>query len=211
MRLRYNTTGAGDRSTLSLGALQIREGSEQLTLRGRRLERGVDYSISYELGQVTFLNADALFGTGAAEVSVKFEEQELFAVAPTSIFGLSTRYSLGDHGEINLLGMYQREQSAFNRPPLGFEASANLIGGINTELHFKPGGVSRFLSRLTTKPAVAPSLLDLNAEFALTKPDQNRSGQAYIEEFEAEAGIPLSLVENAWEYGSQPQQPNGVE
>ena len=34
VRLRYNSTGAGDRSTLNLGALQIREGSEQLCWAG---------------------------------------------------------------------------------------------------------------------------------------------------------------------------------
>jgi hypothetical protein len=211
VRLQYNVTGAGDRSTLSLGALQIRENSEQLSLGGRRLERGTDYTISYELGQVTFLNPDALFGTGSGQITARFEEQGLFAVAPTTILGLATSYSLGEVGVVNLIGMYQREQSAFNRPPLGFEASANLIGGINTALHFKPSGLSRVLSRLTTKPAIAPSLLDVNAEFAFTKPDQNRSGQAYMEEFEAEAGIPLSLRENTWEFGSQPQQADGVE
>ena len=210
-RLRYNSSGAGDRSTLSLGALQIREGSEQLLLGGRRLERGVDYSISYDLGQVTFLNPDALFGSAAGQVTARFEEQGLFAVAPTTILGLSTRYSLGGVGDINLIGMYQREQSAFNRPPLGFEASANLIGGITTALHFKPSAVSRLLSSLTTRPAVAPSLLDFNAEFAFTKPDQNRSGQAYIEEFEADAGVTLPLRETAWQFGSLPQQADGVE
>jgi hypothetical protein len=211
LRLRYNSTGAGDRSSLSLGALQIRDGSEQLSLGGRRLERGTDYTISYETGQVTFVNPDALFGTTSAQITARFEEQGIFAIAPTTILGLATTYSLGEVGAVNLIGMYQREQSAFNRPPLGFEASANLIGGINTALHFKPGGVSRFLSRLTSKPATAPSLLDVNAEFAFTKPDQNRSGQAYVEEFEAEAGLPLSLQENVWEFSSQPQQANGVE
>jgi hypothetical protein len=210
VRLRYNSTGAGDRSTLSLGALQIREESEQLLLGGRRLERGVDYTISYDLGQVTFLNPDALFGSGAGQITARFEEQGLFAVAPTTILGLSTRYLLGDVGAINLIGMYQREQSAFNRPPLGFEASANLVGGINTELRFKPAGLSRLLSRLTSAPATAPSQIDLNAEFAFTKPDQNRSGQAYLEEFEAEAGIPVSLRETAWGFGSRPQQADGV-
>jgi hypothetical protein len=211
LRMRYNSSGAGDRSTLSLGALQIRDGSEQLMLGGRRLERGVDYSISYDLGQVTFLNPEALFGSGEGQITARFEEQGLFAIAPTTILGMSTRYNLGTVGDINLIGMYQREQSAFNRPPLGFEASANLIGGINTALHFKPSGLSRLLSGLTTRPAVAPSLLDVNAEFAFTKPDPNRSGQAYIEEFEADAGIPVSLRETAWQFGSQPQQPDGVE
>ena len=150
-------------------------------------------------------------GAGTGQITARFEEQGIFAVAPTTILGLATTYSLGEIGAVNLIGMYQREQSAFNRPPLGFEASANLIGGVNTALHFKPSGVSRFLSQLTSKPAVAPSLLDVNAEFAFTKPDQNRSGQAYLEEFEAEAGVPLSLQENVWEFGSQPQQADGVE
>ncbi len=211
IRLRYNSSGAGDRSTLSLGALQIKDGSEQLSLGGRRLERGVDYTISYDLGQVTFLNPEALFGPGTSQISARFEEQGLFAVAPTTILGLATTYSLGETGNINLIGMYQREQSAFNRPPLGFEASANLIGGVTTALHFKPTGVSRFLSKLTSKPAVAPSLLDVNAEVALTKPDPNRSGQAYLEEFEADAGVPVSLRETAWGFGSQPQQADGLE
>src|SRR4051812_5819168 len=211
IRLRYNSSGGGDRSTLSLGALQIKDGSEQLSLAGRRLERGVDYTISYDLGQVTFLNPDALFGNNTAQVTARFEEQGLFAVAPTTILGLATTYNLGETGNINLIGMYQREQSAFNRPPLGFEASANLVGGVTTALHFKPTGVTRLLNGLTSKPAVAPSLFDINAEVAMTKPDPNRSGQAYLEEFEADAGLPINLRENVWEFGSQPQVPDGLE
>ena len=82
---------------------------------------------------------------------------------------MATRYSLGERGAINLIGMYQREQSAFNRPPLGFEASANLIGGVNTELHFKPTWLTGALNKLVTKRTTAPSLLDVNAELAFTQ------------------------------------------
>jgi hypothetical protein len=211
MRLHYNATGTGDRSNLNLGAFQIRDGSEQLSLSGRRLERGVDYSISYESGQVTFLNPEALFGNRSGQVTARFEEQGIFAIAPTTILGLATSYAIGDVGALHLIGIYQREQSAFNRPPLGFEATANLIGGARTELHFKPGAINRLLGGLTTRPVTAPSLLDINGEFAFTKPDANRSGQAYIEEFEADAGVPLSLRETAWEFGSRPQSPGGLE
>ena len=172
---------------------------------GRKLVRGLDYSISYDLGQVTFLNPDALFGQGSAQVTARFEERGLFAVAPTNILGLSTRYSLGDLGAINLIGMYQKEQSAFTRPALGFEAAANLIGGVNTELHFKPTGVTGLLNKLVTKRSTAPSLFDVNAELAFTKPDPNRSGEAYLEEFETEAGLDVSLRGSSWEFGSRPQ------
>ena len=85
-------------------------------MRGRRLERDVDYTISYDVGQVTFIDPDLLFGHGTAQVTARFEERGLFAVAPTTILGMSTRYSLGERGAINLIGLYQREQSAFNRP-----------------------------------------------------------------------------------------------
>ncbi|MBA3556610.1 MAG: hypothetical protein H0W29_17910, partial [Gemmatimonadales bacterium] len=211
LRLQYDAAGGGDRSTLNLNALQVREESEQLYVGGRRLEKGVDYNISYDLGQVTFVNPDALFGQGSAQVTARFEERGIFAVAPTTILGMSTRYSLGDMGAVNLIGMYQREQSAFTRPALGFEATANLIGGVNTELHFKPQAISRLLNSLTSSPATAPSLLDVNAEFAFTSPDPNRSGEAYLEEFESEAGLQVPLREAEWEFGSAPQTAAGLE
>jgi hypothetical protein len=170
----------------------------------------VDYTLTYDVGQVTFLNPDALFGSQPTQVTARFEEQGVFAIAPTSILGLSTTYSLGERGEINLIGMYQREQSAFNRPQLGLEASANLVAGVNTDLRFKPQAITRLLNKLTSTPTTAPSALDLSGEFAVTHPDPNRSGQAYLEEFEGDAGLPVSLRESAWEFGSRPQSGDGL-
>ena len=210
MRLRYNSAGAGDRSTLSLNALQIREGSERISVGGRVLERGVDYSISYETGEVTFLNPDQLFGTSQQTVTARFEERGVFAIAPTSIYGVSGRYDLGRRGVVNVMTLYQREQSAYNRPQLGFEASANLIAGANTELHFRPTGVSRFLNSILPSRSAAESFLDLNAEVAFSRPDPNRTGEAYLEEFEGESGIAVALRESAWEFGSIPSSGDGL-
>jgi len=211
VRLRYDASGGGDRSTLNLNALQIREGSEQLYVGGRKLVRDVDYRISYEVGQVTFIDPDLLFGQGTAQVTARFEERGIFAVAPTTILGMSTRYALGERSSINLIGLYQREQSAFNRPALGFEATANLIGGVNTQLQFRPQAVTSFLNSLTSSPSTAPSVLDVNAEFAFSKPDPNRSGEAYLEEFESESGLQVPTREAQWEFGSAPESPAGLE
>ncbi len=210
-RLRYNASSSGDRSTLDLGALQIREKSEVLYLNGRRLDRGIDYNVDYGLGQVTFLSPQSLFGEGGATIQARFEERGIFVVAPTQIYGLATRYSLGDVGGVNLMGIYQVEQSAFNRPALGFEASAHMVGGISTDLKFRPQAVTRFLNGLTSSPAVAPSQLTVNAEVALTRPDPNRSGQAYLEEFEGDPGLPLSMRESSWSLSSRPQYTDGID
>ena len=211
LRLRYDAIGGTDRSTLSLDALQIKEGSEQLVLDGRLLQRGIDYSIDYGTGLVTFTSPDALFGSGTSQVTARFEQQDLFAVAPTTILGLSSSYSLGDVGAINFIGVFQREATAYNRPQLGFEATANLIAGVNTALRFRPNGLTRFLNRITSAPAVAPSALDINAELAMSRPDPNRSGAAYLEEFEADLGTPISLGALAWEFGSRPQRTDGLD
>lgn len=211
LRLRYDAVGGSDRSMLSLDALQVKDGSEQLIVDGRVLSRGTDYSIDYGTGLVTFTNPDLLFGSGVSQVVARFEQQDLFAVAPTTILGLTSSYSLGSVGAINFVGVFQREATAYNRPQLGFEAKANLIAGVNTALRFQPSGVTRFLDRLTSAPAVAPSLLDINAELAMSRPDPNRSGAAYLEEFEADLGVPVSLGALAWEYSSRPQRTDGLD
>ncbi len=209
--LEYLAAGAGDRTTLNLNALQLVEGSEQLFLGGRRLERGVDYSISYELGQVTFLNPDGLFGQGSATVTARFEERGAFAVAPQTIYGLAGRYSLGRVGWVDLVGMYQSEQTVFNRPTIGFEPTSNLVAGVSTRLTFQPSAVTRLLNGLTSTPATAPSRLDINAELAFSRPDPNRVGVAYLDDFEADAGFQVSLRETVWGFGSVPQAPDGLE
>ena len=211
LRLEYLASGGGDRSSLALNALQIREGTEQIFVDGRRLVRGIDYSIAYETGAVSFLDPDALFGTRAATVTARFEQRGFFAVAPTSIVGLTARYNLGDIGGINLVGLYQSEATAFNRPPLGFEPTASLIGGIATDLRFDLPGVSRFFDGLVKGPRMARTSLAIDAELAFSRPDPNRSGEAYLEEFENDESIPLALRENAWQFGSRPQSALGAE
>lgn len=210
-RLQYATTSAGEVSSLDLGALQIREGSEQLLFNGRRLEKGTDYTINYDLGKVTFSNPRLLFGEGGGQVQARFEERGIFAVAPTQIYGLAARYLLGDVGGVNLIGVYQVEGSAFNRPQLGFESSAHLMGGVTTDLRFRPQAVTRFMNRLTSAPSTAPSRLDINGELALSRPDPNRSGQAYLESFEGDPGMAVSMRESAWQLGSRPRYTDGVD
>jgi len=210
-RLQYATTSTGEVSSLDLGALQIRDGSEQLLFNGRRLERGTDYTINYDLGKVTFSDPRALFGESGGQVQARFEERGIFAVAPTQIYGLAARYLLGEAGGVNLIGVYQVEGSAFNRPQLGFESSAHLMGGVSTDLRFRPQAVTRFMNRLTSTPSTAPSRLDFNAELALSKPDPNRSGQAYLESFEGDPGVAVSLRESAWQLGSRPRFTDGVD
>jgi len=201
---------ASDRSVLALNSFQIREGSERIYVRNTLLTSGRDYTIDYTTGQVEFKNADSLFQGGVAQVRAQFEERAAFTVAPTSIYGLAAKYDLGTTGQVNFTGLFQKEQSTFNRPPLGFEPSSSFIGGLSTELRFQPEWLTRLADALPGVRTEAPSFLNISGEVAVSKPSPNRFGQAYLEEFEAEAGRFISLAENAWHWGSVPTSVRGA-
>ena len=210
LALHYQANGGDQGGTLNLGTVSIRPGSERLTANNRTLVRNVDYTINYDIGQVTFLHPDSLFAT-PTNVNVQYEEQPGFASAPTSIYGLQTRYDLGDHGSVSMIGLLQQQQSNFTRPPLGFEPQSNFIGGISGNFVFQPDGLTRLLNRIPGVHTEVPSQITLDAELATSRPSPNQTGQAWVETFEGEAGTFLPLTENSWQLGSRPASPHGLD
>jgi hypothetical protein len=207
--LRYDAIGGGDRGSLQIGGYQVREGSERVTADGRTLQRGVDYTVNYTIGQVTFLRPEELFER-PTQVTVQFEENAAFAIAPTNIIGLTGRYDLGDHGALTAIGVWQRQRSTFTRPLLGFEPASSFVAGVVGNLRFEPLRLTRLLDALPVISAEAPSLVTLDAEIATSRPSPNQVGVAYVESFEGESGQFLSLGEGAWEYGSRPASDSGL-
>ncbi len=210
LTLHGDASAAADKGTLSLSSFQIREGSEKLYLGNTLLTRDVDYSIDYTIGLVTFKHPDSLFTTGAATIRAQFEERASFTTAPTSIYGMAAKYDLGTVGQVFLTGLFQKQQTIFTRPQLGFEPASSFIGGINTNLHFQPGWLTQAVRLLPGTKSDAPSFLTIAGEVALSQPRPNPLGQAYIEEFEGTAGRFISLDENAWHWGSVPSSSRGA-
>jgi hypothetical protein len=209
LRLHYEAAGGGDRGALPLGALQIRDGTERLFVGNAELTRGRHYTIDYSVGLVTFLNPDSLF-RGPTQVRAQFEENQAFDVAPNSILGFSTTYSLGSRGRVNAIVISQRESSLLTRPQLGFEPKANLLSGLSAEFGFRADQVTRALDALPLISTTVPSSLSLSGEIATSRPNPNRAGQAYLEEFEAGSFRALSLLENQWQWGSRPASGRGL-
>jgi Motility related/secretion protein len=205
----YQEVGAGDRTTLNLGAIQIREGSEKLYIGSTQLIRGQDYTIDYGVGTVTFSNPDSLFH-GSTEVTAQFEQNQVFDQAPRNLLGFATTYNLGTVGQINAIGIWQHENSAQTRPALGFEPQANFIGGLSTQLQFEPDGITRALNAFPLIHTTVPSRLTLNGEVAVSRPNPNPTGQAYLENFEGQSYTSISLLQNRFQVGSAPSSGAGI-
>ena len=209
LRLHYEAAGGGDRGVLGLGAFQIRDGTERLFLGNTELTKGRHYTIDYSIGLVTFLNPDSLF-RGPTQVRAQFEENQLFDVAPNSIVGLSTTYSLGSRGRVNAILISQRESSLLTRPQLGFEPKANFLSGLSAEYGFRTDGLTSVLDALPLISTTVPSNVSLSGEIATSRPNPNRAGQAYLEEFEGGSFRSLSLIETQWQAGSRPASGRGL-
>ena len=198
----YQSEGGGNSQSIKLATIQVRPNSERIMLEGRELQRERDYSIDYDLGIITFTRPDTLF-TRPREVSVRYEENPLFAVAPTTILGFASQFAL-DNGQIAFTAISQQQRSALNRPPLGFEPVGSLVAGVTTTMQWDATAVSNLLTRLPFRPTTTASRIALQGEFAVSKPQANAAGQAYIESFEGEAERVLPLTESAWYFGSRP-------
>lgn len=201
----YRTDSGAAPSQFSLGAFGIRENSERVTLDGTLLERGADYTIDYETGLVTLVDPQRLFANRPnAKLKAQFEQNALFQVAPRTLFGTTARYDMGEHGALEFVGLYQGESTIQSRPELGNEPSSIWMGGVTGQFQVGAGWMDRALDRLPGLRLGRESSLSLTGEMAMSLPNPNTQGVAFLDDFEATAETPLSLNQRAWRLGSRP-------
>jgi hypothetical protein len=202
LRMRYETRGTTP-GTIALASVQLRPGSERLSLDGRPLVRGIDYEIDYDLGRIRLLTVDTL-SIRPQRVVVRYEENPLFTSVPTSIFGLSSEWAFGA-GSVAFTAISQNQRTTFTRPPLGYEPQGSLMAGVSASFGWNLAAVSRPLSRLFPgADSATPSRFDVRAEIAVSQPRQAGGEQAFIESFEGQGGIQVNLFDAQWQYASQP-------
>jgi Motility related/secretion protein len=212
LTLSYRIRSEGVISSFSLGALGIREGSEHILLGDRQLVRGVDYEIDYDVGQVRLLEPDQLFAANpTAPIRASWEQRSLFQVSPTQVFGLHTHASLGSFGGLDLLGLYQSERSVITRPQLGTEPGAALTGGISGNVKATVGLLDRLLDRVPGLRYEGTSTLTVNGEAAVSLPNPNTKGAAFVDDFDAADELPVSLLSSDWVLGAAPASTDGAQ
>lgn len=212
LTLAYRLQSQGVISSFSLGAFGIRDGSERVTLGDRLLTRGLDYEIDYDVGQVTLLEPEQLFvAVPDAAITATWEQRSLFQVSPTQVFGLRTHANLGSAGGVDLLGLYQSERTVVTRPLLGTEPASALLGGISSSVQTGLGWMDQFLDAIPGLRYEGETTLSFDGELAVSIPNPNTRGRAFVDDFDATAQLPVSLASSNWLYGSAPESRAGAE
>ncbi len=194
---------ASRESQYSLGHAPIIEGSETVTLNGRPLTRGEDYTIMYEIGQITFINPEAL--SPNADLTVNYEYAPLLMPEKKSVFGLMTEYNLGNNLKFGAVGIYKSEKTAEERPRVGQEPIKNFIWGSNLSFNAAPKFFTGMLNTIPWVHTEAPSSMTFRGDLAQSVPNPNTKNRAFIDDFEGSLEYTdLSIRRGVWTLSSPP-------
>jgi len=197
---------ASTSSRLSLGAFNIKEGSEEVRLDGRTLTRGVDYDIDYFSGEITLTGAASQLNA-QTNISVDFEVDPLFGGGRTSLNGLNLGYHLGRNKTISSTWLLQSKPSNNRKPRLGEEPTKDWVGNLTAKLQFEPQFLTSLANLLPMVNSTEPSRLNLDAEVAVSIPNPNTNGNAYLDDFESvDRSDVIPMGREGWWWASLPAE-----
>ncbi|MCB1183859.1 hypothetical protein KDM41_10525 [bacterium] len=191
-------------SSFSLGASNIEEGSEVVTLNGRTLTKGTDYEIDYTFGDLQ-LKGDAASLAPEDKIAVTYSYSPFFGGGNTSLMGLNLGYDLGRDSKFATTWLYQTEAIVGEKAKLGEEPSKNLVGNMNLQHTFRPYFLTHVANFLSRKNTERESSLQFNGEMAISLPNPNTKGRVFLEDFEGvDASDQISLSRIGWTWASRP-------
>jgi hypothetical protein len=185
-----------------LGQPDITEGSERVTVNGEQWTKDDGYSINYKTGVLTFLKPLPV----NANIQVTFEYRPLFSLADKSLVGTRAEYRLLDQGKVGASVFYRNEGLREEKPSLGSEPFRRMICEADASWTASSNAVTAFIDRLPLVRAQVPTTFNAAAEGAVSLPDPNTRGVAYLDDFEGtQITRDVSTTSILWFWASPPQ------
>jgi len=183
----------------------IMEGTELVKADGVTLKRDQDYTISYDMGVVDLISSRA---KSAEKIEIEYQSEALF-VPDRKMF-------LGTHGKVQLpfisdksyagaSFLFQSTESNDDVPRLDQEPYNKMLLDINTHLEFEPEWMTKLVNALPLVESQSPSSVIMELELAHSRVNPNKSGSAYIDDFEdSKQSDLLSNDYRSWYIASPP-------
>ncbi|MEW5700802.1 MAG: cell surface protein SprA [Candidatus Zixiibacteriota bacterium] len=189
--------------TLRLGAINILEGSEVVTYNNTRLNRGSDYDIDYNIGEITFLRDEVLDAT--ANVTIDYEYSPFISAEKRSLFGASLRYDAGQSFRTGTTVLYKGTKATDRPAQLGQEPYRDLVAEQFLNWSVSPTFLTRVADAIPLVKTEAPSRIDFQGAVARSIPNPNTKDQVYVDDFEgAKRAQSLGVLRETWSIASPP-------
>lgn len=191
---------------ISLGAINVPQGSVKVMSNGMQLIEGQDYIVNYMLGQVTIIN-DAIKQSGQP-VQVSLENQLNFNNQRKRFLGLNLERKLNKHLTFGGTIVNYSESPLTQKVQLGNESVNNTMFGLNVFYQNEFPFLTRLVDKIPLVQTNAASNLSFRAEAAYLLPRTNstQEDQSYIDDFE-QTTSKISLKEPGfWNLGARPEK-----
>lgn len=216
---RYKSKGGRG---ISLGAFNVPKGSVRVSVGGRILQEGIDYTVNYQAGTVQILDPSLENSNYPIEVSV--ENNLIFGGQNRRFMGVNITHKFSDKFNIGGSVINMRERPFTQKANYGQEPVNNTIfgfgGSYSTEMPF----LTRWLNKIPSMQSDVPSNISIRGEMAYLLPSTPKSADfdgeatAYLDDFESAqstidirgarswtmASTPLAFVPSEQYYGVSP-------
>lgn len=192
-------------NVISLGAVNVPQGSVIVTAGGVTLTEGSDYSIDYSAGEVTILNQSII--DAGTNVNVSFASNTDYGQIRKTMFGLNWEYDFSKSLQMSGTIQHLSEQALTSKVTMGSEPLNNTLWGININWNKESQWLTDMLNKIPFLHVTQPSKISFTGEFAQLIAGQvsgTQDNASYIDDFENSTnGIDLNSPV-AWMLSSTP-------
>ena len=184
-----------------LGRFNILENSEQVKVDNILQKKDQDYIIDYDSGQLTFTRPP-----GPEQViSVDYSFAPGISTVQRTLMGFSSSYSPSADFSLTSSLLYESRGAQELNPKLGEEPARSMVGDLASVMTFRPSLMTGIANLLPGVHTSAPSTLNLQGNVAVSMPNPNTKGVAYIEDMEGNReSNTVSLSRTGWLWSSIP-------
>ena len=192
-------------SVIDLGATYIAQGSVVVTAGGQTLTENTDYTVDYNMGQVTIINQSII--DAGTPISASVESNDTYGMQRKTMLGINADYEFSKNLTIGTTLMYLNEQPLTTKVNMGSEPLKNTLWGAHISWKQESQWLTNMLAKLPLLHCTAPSMISLNAEFAQLIAGQNKRIQgaaSYLDDFESSTNKMPLTTPSYWMMASTP-------
>lgn len=206
-KLKGSYKGASS-TEIMVGSQNLARGSVKVTAGGRTLTENQDYTVDYTSGIVKIINSGLLESGTPLQVST--ESQDLFSMQRKTMLGAHANYAFSDRFNLGATVLHLQERPLTQKVNYGDDPISNTMLGLDASYSNESRLLTKLIDKLPFYSTKEQSSISFDGEFAQLIPGHsriiNKSGTAYIDDFEATKTSINLKDRSSWVLASTPQK-----
>src|SRR5690606_15409103 len=193
---------------ISVGAINIPQGSVIVRAGGRILVEGQDYTVNYQQGKVHIV--DPSIQASGIPIEISVENNQVFGQQTKRFYGVNIEHKFNDKFLVGGTFLRMAEKPFTQKSSYGQESVNNTIYGLNLNYSTEVPFFTRLANKLPNIDTDVPSNFSVRGEVAVLKSDTPKGDQfdgeatVYVENFEGSQTNLDMRSPYAWSLSSAP-------